>query len=86
MDSITMAIVKAKAEPRSVLMCSPKYFDVLDVKNVHMKGNVVNKLLAVQQWEILYNIYENLKEQGIIENLYLVDPVDGCEDMVFTAN
>lgn len=24
--------------PAKVLMCSPKYFDIVDVKNVHMVG------------------------------------------------
>lgn len=60
MDTVNKTIVKSRAEPRSVMMCSPKYFEVLDEKNVYMKGNVVEKQLALQQWEILFNIYGKL--------------------------
>ncbi|MFN3940316.1 MAG: hypothetical protein ACK4IY_06995, partial [Chitinophagales bacterium] len=36
-----------RIEPRRVMMCTPDYFDIKDVKNVHMAHNTpLNKDLA----------------------------------------
>lgn len=67
----------------SVLMCPPTFFDVIDVKNVFMEGQLgkVNHEKAVKEWMELKSSYER---KGImVEEL---DPLEGCEDMVFCAN
>jgi N-dimethylarginine dimethylaminohydrolase len=64
------------------LMCEPKFFEVSYVINPWMAGSIgkVNKELAKQQWENLYNILSKLASVSLIE------PVEGLPDMVFTAN
>lgn len=64
------------------LMCEPKYFEVCYVINPWMEGNLgkVNKILAKQQWENLYDIVAKLASVSLIE------PVAWLPDMVFTAN
>ncbi len=64
------------------LMCEPKFFDVCYVINPWMEGNLgkVNKVLARNQWQILYDIVVGLASVSLIE------PVAGLPDMVFTAN
>ncbi len=75
-------------QPRKVLLATPKYFDVVDVKNVYMRRNLklVDKEKAMQQWSNLHNVYQTLKTRGIIENVLSIKGVKGCEDMVFAAN
>jgi N-dimethylarginine dimethylaminohydrolase len=64
------------------LMCEPKFFEVRYVINPWMEGNLgnVNKALAQQQWQNLYDIIAGLASVSLIE------PVAGLPDMVFTAN
>jgi len=64
------------------LMCEPQYFDVCYVINPWMEGNLgkVNKALAKQQWQNLYDIVSGLA------SVSLIAPVAGLPDMVFTAN
>lgn len=71
------------AWPRGVLLCPPEHFDVIDVKNPYMEGQVgrVDRSLARRQWEALRAAFE-----GIGLEVHLIQPVPGCEDMVFTAN
>lgn len=75
-------------QPRKVLLASPKYFEVLDVKNFYMRKNVrlVDREKAMKQWSNLHNIYQSLKARGIIEDVLTIKGVKGCEDMVFAAN
>lgn len=64
------------------LMCEPKFFDVCYVINPWMEGNLgkVDKALAKQQWQNLYDIVARLA------SVSLIAPVAGLPDMVFTAN
>jgi N-dimethylarginine dimethylaminohydrolase len=64
------------------LMCEPKFFDVCYVINPWMEGNLgkVNKALARQQWQKLYDIVAKLA------SVTLIMPAAGLPDMVFTAN
>ncbi|MBC7383720.1 MAG: hypothetical protein H7296_12145 [Bacteroidia bacterium] len=41
---------------------------------------------AIQQWESLKTVYQNLQKNDIIEELLMIDGARGCEDMVFCAN
>jgi N-dimethylarginine dimethylaminohydrolase len=80
--------VAAREEPRKILMAHPEYFDIVDVKNVHMEGNIgsLDKLLAIKQWENLRDTYQLFVAESILEEVYTIDGGEYCEDMVFTAN
>ena len=78
----------ARVEPRKVLMCTPNYYTIVDVKNVHMqnqKGNV-NPEKANIQWDNLRNTYLGFKNQKFLDEVHVIDGVEGLEDMVFCAN
>jgi len=66
----------------ALLMCIPKLYEVSYVINPWMKGNLGNssRLRALRQWEDLYEALSGLAD------IYLVEPVAGSPDMVFTAN
>jgi N-dimethylarginine dimethylaminohydrolase len=75
-------------EPNKVLMCSPDYFDIVDVKNPFMEcqSGKLNKALAFKQWEQLKSIYEDWKLKNVIADLLVIPGAEGREDMVFCAN
>ena len=65
-----------------VLLCPPHYFDVVDQKNPYMTRQVpVDRVKARTQWEKLRAV---LQQNGC--EIETIDPVEGLEDMVFTAN
>ena len=65
-----------------VLLCPPKYFDVVDQKNPYMsKRCVVYRAKARTQWENLCSV---LQQSGC--EIETIEPVEGLEDMVFAAN
>lgn len=80
--------VQLRQEPRNVLISTPEYFDIVDVKNVHMQGNIggLDKNLAVNQWRGLKSVYQSWKQQGILNDVMEIKGVEGLEDMIFTAN
>ena len=84
----TIEQVPSREEPRNVLMCSPDYFEVIDVKNEFMKGyeGATDKALAMQQWNTLKAVYESLALQGVIAGVDVIPGQPGLEDMVFCAN
>jgi N-dimethylarginine dimethylaminohydrolase len=69
-------------------MCSPDYFDIVDVKNVHMEGNSgkVDKAKALAQWQSIHDIFKAEANSGNIDRLAVIAGAPGCEDMVFCAN
>lgn len=75
--------VPSRPEPQRVLMCPPDYFDVIDVKNAFMEGHVgtVDRATARVQWESLGCAFEAAGHEVVT-----LPAVEGCEDMVFTAN
>ena len=70
-------------DPSGVLMCPPEHFDVVDVKNPFMSGQVgtVNRGAARKQWEELKAAFEASGKP-----VSLIEPLEGLEDMVFCAN
>ncbi len=73
---------KRTASTRTVLMCRPDYFTVSYRINPWMfPENPTNTTLAVEQWERLYAIYQEL---GF--DVHLIDPIEGLPDMVYSAN
>jgi len=77
-----------REEPRCVFMVKPDYFDIVDVKNPYMEGNrhTTQKDRAWQQWQVIYNLYKDLEEKGVLNEVAILDGIAGCEDMVFCAN
>lgn len=73
----------ALAAPTGVLMCPPDHFDVVDVKNPHMAGNLgrVDRALARRQWDDLRAAFDEAEL-----DVLTIPALRGCEDMVFTAN
>jgi N-dimethylarginine dimethylaminohydrolase len=73
----------AMPEPAGVLMCRPDYFDVVNVHNPFMAGQVgrVDKALARRQWEEVKGAFE-----AAGKTVSLIEPAAGLEDMVFCAN
>lgn len=69
--------------PSTVLMSAPEYFDVRDVKNEFMRGNIgtVEHERAREQWEALVRTFEKCDV-----HVEVLQPRRECEDMVFTAN
>ena len=61
-------------------MCPPTFFDVREVKNVHMR-HPIDRELAQHQWE---NLRRALEEAGL--QVDTIAPVKELEDMVFAAN
>lgn len=77
-----------RQEPRKVLICTPEYFDIIDVKNVHMEGHVggLDRNRAMKEWNRLKSVYQSWKQKEILEDILEIKGVKGLEDMVFTAN
>lgn len=86
--NFTLAEIPDRQEPRKVLICTPEYFDIVDVKNIHMEGNVgvLDKNLAVKEWNDLKSVYQAWKQKGILDEELEIKGAKGLEDMVFTAN
>ena len=65
-----------------VLLCPPKFFDVVDQKNPYMsRESAVDRVKARSQWEGLCSV---LQQHGC--EIETIEPVEGFEDMVFAAN
>lgn len=79
---------KEMSSPRGILLVSPEYFDVVDIKNPYMKGQIGNikSDKAVQQWKNLYTAFEKWKDNGVIQQLETIAGISKLEDMVFCAN
>lgn len=73
---------------QEVLLVTPEWFEVVDEKNIHMKGHAgnTNRAKAIEQWENLKTVYEKLKHEGLIGNVHILNGTPHCEDMVFAAN
>src|SRR5581483_10748502 len=69
--------------PRAVLMCPPKWFDVVDVKNPYMEGQQghVDTALARDEWRDTRRAFESIGVEVRTDA-----PIAQCEDMVFCAN
>jgi N-dimethylarginine dimethylaminohydrolase len=83
LERLDLATLPDRPEPCRVLMCTPEYFEVVDVKNPFMEGNVgrVDKQCARAEWEKLRRTYE-----AIGHKVLTIPGVEGLEDMVFAAN
>ena len=80
----TPPVKAAPLPPTSgVLVCSPQFFDIIDVRNEHMKGQEgnVDKEKALQQWETYVELISSLGIQ-----IHKITPQKDRVDAVFTAN
>lgn len=66
---------------KRVLLCRPTYFDIDYVINPHMKLHSVDKIKAMQQWQLLVDV---LVELGI--QVEVIEQRKGLPDMVFAAD
>ena len=83
LEGLDVAAFHDRPEPRRVLMCLPDYFEVVDVKNPFMEGNVgrVDKVRALAEWEALRRTYDSIGHEVLT-----IPGAEGLEDMVFAAN
>lgn len=86
--SFSINDIKDRTDPTRVLMCSPDYFDIVDVKNVHMQGHIGNtdKAQVNAQWQSLKDAYDALLSDKVLDEVSVIPGAPGCEDMVFCAN
>lgn len=86
--SFSINDIKDRTDPTRVLMCSPDYFDIVDVKNVHMQGHIGNtdKAQVNAQWQSLKDAYDALLNNKVLDEVSVIPGAEGCEDMVFCAN
>lgn len=86
--SFSINDIKDRTDPTRVLMCSPDYFDIVDVKNVHMQGHIGNtdKAQVNAQWQSLKDAYDALLTNKVLDEVSVIPGAVGCEDMVFCAN
>lgn len=75
-------------DAHKVLLCHPQWFEVVDEKNVHMKGQKgnIDKTKALEQWEKLVYEYKKISVEGGLSEVCILPGVQGLEDMVFAAN
>lgn len=83
LDRLDIASLPQRPEPQRILMCTPDHFDVLEVKNPFMAGNIgrVDRERARAQWLDLVRVF-----QAAGHEVLFIDGVPGLEDMVFAAN
>jgi N-dimethylarginine dimethylaminohydrolase len=81
--ALDVGTLAERAEPQRVLMCTPEHFDVIDVKNAFMEGNIgaVDRKRARAQWEALRQAFTDAGH-----HVLTIDGAPGLEDMVFAAN
>ncbi len=86
--SFSINDINDRTDPTRVLMCSPDYFDIVDVKNVHMQGHIGNtdKAQVNAQWQSLKDAYDALLTNKVLDEVSVIPGAPGCEDMVFCAN
>lgn len=83
LERLDIASLPDRPEPARVLMCTPEFFDVVDVKNAFMEGNIggIDIAEARREWEMLRHAFE---ESGYA--VATIEGREGLEDMVFAAN
>ena len=69
--SFSINDIKDRTDPTRVLMCSPDYFDIVDVKNVHMQGHIGNtdKAQVNAQWQSLKDAYDALLTNKVLDEV-----------------
>ncbi len=83
LKGVTPKNLPAMEGPSGVLLCPPDHYDVLEVKNPMMAQHLgrVDKAGAAAQWA---GVRDALSGAGFAVSV--MEPGEGLEDMVFTAN
>jgi N-dimethylarginine dimethylaminohydrolase len=83
LEGLDVAALRDRPEPRRILMCTPDAYDVVDVKNAFMEGNIgrVDRAEARAEWEALRLAFERAGHEVVA-----IEGAHGLEDMVFAAN
>lgn len=83
LETLDLGSFPSRREPERILMCEPRFFDIVDAKNPFMTDNLhcVDRALAASQWRELVDLLGNLGR-----TVFEIPPVEGLEDMVFCAN
>jgi N-dimethylarginine dimethylaminohydrolase len=73
---------------RNVFLVRPQYFEIVGAINPYMKEHIgdVDKNLAMEQWESLLDFFLALKSDGYLDEVGVIEGVEGLPDMVFCAN
>jgi N-dimethylarginine dimethylaminohydrolase len=82
-QSLQWDLLSVRPEPERILMCSPEYFDIVDVKNSFMEGQIgqLDKEKALLEWQALRHAFESTGHEILV-----IPGAEGLEDMVFCAN
>jgi N-dimethylarginine dimethylaminohydrolase len=74
--------------PKILLMVTPAYFDVVDVRNAYMEDNIgkIHYDTAWDEWNTLHALYHRLILKGCLHEVKVMDGQPGLVDMVFAAN
>lgn len=86
--SLDVSTLESMPLPNKILLCDPAFYDIIDVKNVHMRDNInaFDKEKAITQWNHLKAIYLGLQTNGILAEVSILEGQPGLEDMVYAAN
>jgi N-dimethylarginine dimethylaminohydrolase len=87
-DNFDIRSISQRPEPRKVLLCTPDFFEIVDVKNVYMEGQegAVNSGKMREEWNQLHSHYISLQADGTLDAVMTIPGEPGLEDMVFCAN
>lgn len=82
-SGLSLRAIPPRIEPKRILMCEPRFFEIKDSKNPFMDGhlNSVDLAKAQKDWQQIRTTFEDLGYP-----VEVMTPVPGLEDMVFTAN
>lgn len=81
--NVSLDSIATRPEPTSILMCDPEFFEVKDVKNLFMEGNIdsTDAQKSTKQWQALKQTFEDLGHP-----VQVIESQPNLEDMVFAAN
>jgi N-dimethylarginine dimethylaminohydrolase len=83
-EGFAAAGLPVRRSPSKVLMVSPEAFDVVEVLNAHMEGQVgrVDREVATAEWQSLHDLLAREMPDGVA----VIPPRPGLADMVFAQN
>jgi N-dimethylarginine dimethylaminohydrolase len=84
---LALESLKERKEPARIILVKPDFYDVIDVKNPYMKGEIVDHAKARNQWQSLVEVYQSyVGQNAVLEEVVTLDAGKDLEDMVFCAN
>ena len=82
LEGLDIGMLKKRQEPKGLIMCSPEGFQVHEVHNYFMRGNItkVEQTTAMRDWQTLHDTLARMT------NVKVVRGESDCPDMIFAAN